>query len=673
MFSMVGLWLLIHATQCVSNVPRPFSPTFVLQPSFQIDVDLDGFRHFCSADEPLLLKAKGQITAGTVTVIQGESASGKTTFVKLLAGEGNRHFCFQGSLAFARMPSDLLYSAFAVGTAQNITYSAELHRVMRRQGMYNHIGYMPQDDQAGVVSQLTVEENLFFALMWQRPELSPVERNNLVENILEELKLQDVRGFKMLHTDQKGQLSGGTLERANMALSLIGQRPVLFTDEHSAGQGEDVTSAKVLRDYASRGRIVVSIVHRASDKSFSYVDNLILLSGRASNKEGQARLHKSVVLYWGDAKKAQNYFAEHGFDRLDDETLSEYFARISVCRGFDLDICEKHQKQILEGFAHPLCEATKNDTGSEQSEPALPDSRDQVISFLVQTFTAFLKSQAIGFGNGIKVLFCLDFTLGLCLWLRSLNTQNAYKVSTGSYLMNLFTLIVMSVFVTGWMSVEMTPFIERDRPQGFSEYAFLLGKGGSMLFSTQVLGQIHVIMMRAAWKMKLFKLPAPEMNQMKYHKHFSLLYLYLFAVSFIIGWFFLDFQAAVLLTIVVHLVWAAFLAGFFPEAADVIADNEMAKLLMHMSPPFFILRSILQDELRNKPDSFFVLGPEAPTPDEKAKQGKQCRQAFHAKYQLTAKTWSTLTHLEDGAKVVLLLLVAYQAIVLDLARRELLS
>ncbi len=212
------------------------------------------------------------VESGNLVGIMGGSGVGKTTLLNLLNGKlipQTGSVCMNG---------------------HNISEQTETRRLIR--GL---IGYVPQDDL--LIEELTVFQNLYYNGKLCFGKLNDAEIIELVEKVMIDLDLDDVRDHMVGDVLNK-KISGGQRKRLNIALELMREPSILFVDEPTSGLSSH-DSAKVmnlLRQQALKGRIVFTIIHQPSSDIIKMFDRLWLL-----DKGG-------YMIYDGDAVDALVYF-----------------------------------------------------------------------------------------------------------------------------------------------------------------------------------------------------------------------------------------------------------------------------------------------------------------------------------------------------------------------------
>jgi ABC-type multidrug transport system ATPase subunit len=205
-----------------------------------------------------------------LTAIMGPSGSGKTSFMSVAADLISADDIMEGSL---------------------ITANGEEGHIPKRL-----IGVVWQDDL--LLSNLSVEENIYFAARLKTPEETPdSEVRTVVEETMEELGLSHVRNSLVGSSlAGRGGISGGERKRVAVASELVVRPSLLLLDEPTSGL--DATTAlallATLRDLADMGHSVAIVIHQPRTTIYNMFDNLLLLS-------------KGNTVYNGPTSKARAY------------------------------------------------------------------------------------------------------------------------------------------------------------------------------------------------------------------------------------------------------------------------------------------------------------------------------------------------------------------------------
>lgn len=159
------------------------------------------------------------------------------------------------------------------------------------------VGVVWQDDL--LLSNLTVEENIYFAARLKSPEsISEEEVRRVVAETMQELGLIHIRNSLVgsALSAMRG-VSGGERKRVSVASELVLRPSLLLLDEPTSGL--DATTAQsliaTLRELADIGQSIAVVIHQPRTAIFNMFDHLLLLS-------------KGNMLYDGMACKARHYF-----------------------------------------------------------------------------------------------------------------------------------------------------------------------------------------------------------------------------------------------------------------------------------------------------------------------------------------------------------------------------
>ena len=172
------------------------------------------------------------IEPGDFVMIEGESGSGKTTFLNLLTGLTDPT---SGVVLIGGKP------------LKNIG-DKELSKIRNQK-----IKYIPQGES--LLSALTVRENILFPYTIGGLEKPSYERL---------LEVSDKLGITDLLDEYPSDLSGGEMRRATIARAVINKPSLIIADEPT-GSLDSANTFKVMeifRDIASEGTAVIVVTHQ---------------------------------------------------------------------------------------------------------------------------------------------------------------------------------------------------------------------------------------------------------------------------------------------------------------------------------------------------------------------------------------------------------------------------
>ncbi|XP_068662780.1 ABC transporter G family member 15-like isoform X1 [Aristolochia californica] len=242
----------------------------------------------------LLQGLNGYCEPGRIMAIMGPSGSGKSTLLDSLAGRLAASVIQTGKILLNGKKRRLDYGVVAYVTQENV-----------------------------LLGTLTVRESIKYSAQLRLPaSMTKNEVMEVVETTISEMGLQDCADRTIGNWHLRG-ISGGEKKRLSIALEILTRPRVLFLDEPTSGL--DSASAffviQTLKKIAQDGRTVISSVHQPSSEVFTLFDDLFLLSG-------------GETVYFGDAKRAVEFFAEAGFPCPSRRNPSDHFLR---CVNSDFD------------------------------------------------------------------------------------------------------------------------------------------------------------------------------------------------------------------------------------------------------------------------------------------------------------------------------------------------
>lgn len=172
------------------------------------------------------------IDTGDFVMIEGESGSGKTTFLNLLTG------------LTEPTSGDVLISGKPL---KNIG-DKELSKIRNQK-----IKYIPQGES--LLSALTVRENILFPYTVGGLEKPSYERL---------LEVSDKLGITDLLDEYPSELSGGEMRRATIARAVINKPSLIIADEPTGSLDSENTFKvmEIFKNIASEGTAVIVVTHQ---------------------------------------------------------------------------------------------------------------------------------------------------------------------------------------------------------------------------------------------------------------------------------------------------------------------------------------------------------------------------------------------------------------------------
>ena len=172
------------------------------------------------------------VDTGDFVMIEGESGSGKTTFLNLLTG------------LTEPTSGDVLIS----GKPLKDIGDKELSKIRNQK-----IKYIPQGES--LLSALTVRENILFPYTIGGLEKPSYERL---------LEVSDKLGITDLLDEYPSELSGGEMRRATIARAVINRPSLIIADEPTGSLDSENTFKvmEIFKTIASEGTAVIVVTHQ---------------------------------------------------------------------------------------------------------------------------------------------------------------------------------------------------------------------------------------------------------------------------------------------------------------------------------------------------------------------------------------------------------------------------
>jgi iron complex transport system ATP-binding protein len=197
------------------------------------------------------------IEIGSIVALVGPNAAGKSTLLKSIA-----------SLIHAQGEINL-------GDQNLIHLSQETRSQI--------VGYMPQHQRTDV--ELTVLEALITAL-----KVSPLDHNdNSAQTRAKAFELLEQMDLIDIALEPLSSLSGGQRQMASLAQAIVRNPKVLLLDEPTSALdlNHQITVMKMIKQYASKGNIVVMVLHDLN-LAARWADILVILSNAKIYSSGKA-------------------------------------------------------------------------------------------------------------------------------------------------------------------------------------------------------------------------------------------------------------------------------------------------------------------------------------------------------------------------------------------------
>ena len=248
----------------------------------------------------------GSAEPGTMTALMGESGSGKTALLDVLARRKT----------LGRLEGEVLVNGAIPGT--------EWKRIS---------GYVLQEDV--FIPTQTAREHLTFVSRLKLPaDMANEQRDERVDTVLQEVGLSHVAETQIGDANHKG-LSGGEKKRLSIASELLSDPAILFLDEPTSGL-DSVNAFRVMSCLhtlaVKRGKTIIFAIHSPDSALFQLFSNVIILAkGHLVYSGSRDNLLPAMERLAGKACPAQYNpadFAIHVIANVPEENLPQLAAEV---------------------------------------------------------------------------------------------------------------------------------------------------------------------------------------------------------------------------------------------------------------------------------------------------------------------------------------------------------
>lgn len=280
-------------------------------------------------DKVILHFLTGTALPSRSLAVMGASGAGKTTFLNAIADR------------------------LATSKQRKLQGTLQLGDVEYKRHHRKIIGFVAQDDILSPWS--TPEKSLRFSLRVRRGT-DPVETANLLERMLEELRLVHCRRTMIGIPGLTAGLSGGERKRCSIGVELICGPKVLLLDEPTSGL-DTATSEKIahlLKLLSRTGRTVICTIHQPTADVLVHFDDLMLLS-------------QGHCVYHGTMAKAVEYFESVGYPCPQRFTPTDFFLTLLHDPDTSAILIEKWKEHLKYGKRTPHTTALKLSSDMENT------------------------------------------------------------------------------------------------------------------------------------------------------------------------------------------------------------------------------------------------------------------------------------------------------------------
>jgi len=254
---------------------------------------------------------------GRLIGIMGGSGAGKSTLLNIFNGK------------------------YQIQSGQITINGFDLHK--DKEKLEGIIGFVPQDDL--LIEELTVFQNLYYSAKLIFDNKTNEELVKLVEKVLKDLDLFEIRNLKVGGPLNKF-ISGGQRKRLNIGLELLREPSIMFVDEPTSGLSsmDSEMVMDLLKEQALKGKLIIVNIHQPSSDIYKLFDKMLFL-----DKGG-------YPIYYGDPLDAVTYFKKavnHVDANISECSVCGNVNPESVLQIIETKVVDEYGKQTRERKIHP--------------------------------------------------------------------------------------------------------------------------------------------------------------------------------------------------------------------------------------------------------------------------------------------------------------------------------
>lgn len=297
-------------------------------------------------EKQILNDINAEFRPGMINAIMGPSGSGKSTLLNLISGRVSSSvltkFTKRGDIFF----NDLKVSEI----------------------MFKKIcSYVSQDDDH-LLAKLTVRETFKFAADLRLHDMTKIERNARIDELIRSLGLKHCENTIIGNEFVKG-ISGGEKRRVTMGIQLLNDPPILLLDEPTSGL-DSFTSSTILEVLnilcEEYGKTIILTIHQPRAELFKQFGNVLLLA-----KGGRTAFN-------GSPEEMIPYFESMGYKCPPLTNIADFFLDLISINTQNIEneiISKERVNKILFSWKETMIQDTKGNSNEfSEKQDTIPIS-----------------------------------------------------------------------------------------------------------------------------------------------------------------------------------------------------------------------------------------------------------------------------------------------------------